>query len=211
MTYPGSHSPYPQPPHEERSAWSSPVVWVAVAAGVLLVIGGVLAAVILIPRSESATQAGSSTSATPMTSLVTSYVTSPPPTPGGSAAGAPSAAVPAPPHSQPTHSDPPVAGADWQGFIDGPRCNAAGDAAVAVGYTSRSRVVICQVGSRTGQYYYKGSADGNTVEIDFPQRSGESFTAVNKGYSYTVSPAALVIAKGGQTLTTEPMIDYWSN
>lgn len=102
-----------------------------------------------------------------------------------------------------------VTGADRQGFASGPRCNAAGDDAVFVGRTERSRVVICQVGSQTGRYYYKGLAGGNSIEVGYPTRSGSQFTATNKGVSYIVSPSSLTITENGAVLTREPMLQAW--
>ncbi|GAB18632.1 hypothetical protein GOEFS_060_00250 [Gordonia effusa NBRC 100432] len=207
MTYPGGNyqpsGPHSQglPPEPPRSPWRSPIVLTAIAAGVLLVVAGVLAALILIPESESSP---------PVSSITTSVVR-----PGGSSNTSPPASIPppapAPGSTSPTtHSEPTVADTDWQGFIDGPRCNASKDAAVAIGLTDRSRVVICQVGS-TANLYYKGTADGNSVEIDFPVRSGNAFTATNDGYSYVISQESLTITKGGAVLNTETMIAYWSD
>ncbi|MFT3663144.1 MAG: hypothetical protein QM809_17785 [Gordonia sp. (in: high G+C Gram-positive bacteria)] len=102
-----------------------------------------------------------------------------------------------------------VSGADQRGFFSGPRCNAADDPAMFIGQTGRSRVVICQVGAQTGRYYYLGHANGNTIEIGYPTRSGSTFTAVNGGTSYVVSPSALVITQGGRTLSNEPMVQSW--
>ncbi|MFW0791009.1 hypothetical protein [Gordonia sp. CPCC 205333] len=203
MTYPGGtyqpsgpHSSG-QPPEPPRSPWRSPIVLMAVAAGVLLVVAGVLGALILIPESESSPAATSSTTTVsrPDGSIVTSIVPRTPPT------------LPTTPT---THSNPTVAGTDWQGFTDGPRCNSSKDPAVAIGLTDRSRVVICQVGGSAG-LYYKGTADGKSVEIDFPVRSGSTFTATNDGYSYVIGPDSLIIARGGTVLNSEPMIAYWSD
>lgn len=206
MTYPTD--PYQQsggyPPQPPRSPWSSPIVLVAAAAGVLLVIAGVLAAFLLIPSSTSneATTTPPTTVITTGGSTITSTVIQTP------ATTLPPATVPT--TTETTHDNPSVPSTDWQGFTDGPRCNAAKDAAVAIGLTGRSRVVICQVGSTSG-LYYKGLADGNAVEIQFPVRSGDTFTATNKGYSYIMSPASLTIARGGTVLTSEPMVAFWSN
>lgn len=202
MAYPGGNystsGPVPpgQPP---RSPWSSPVVLVAAAAGVLLVVAGVLAAVILIPESEPGPVSSSSTTVVTATggSTITSVVTAPPAT--------------APPTTPtPTHNSPTVPSTDWQGFSDGPRCNASNDPAVAIGLTGRSRVVICRVGA-DGGLYYKGLADGDAIELQFPIRSGDTFTATNGAYSYIVSPTSLMITKGGSVLNSEPMIAYWSD
>lgn len=102
-----------------------------------------------------------------------------------------------------------VSGADNQGFYGGPRCNAPEDPVVFVGRTSRSRVAICQVGNQVGRNYYKGLADGDAIEIGYPSRSGNSFTAVNGNVSYTVSPSALVITQNGSVIANETMIESW--
>lgn len=102
-----------------------------------------------------------------------------------------------------------VVGADGRGFTSGPRCNAAEDPAIFIGETSRSRVVICQVGSQVGRNYYKGYADGQTIEVGYPTRSGSTFTAINGSTSYIVSPSALVIRDGGSVAANEPMIQSW--
>ncbi|GAC56694.1 hypothetical protein GOHSU_12_00840 [Gordonia hirsuta DSM 44140 = NBRC 16056] len=149
---------------------------------------------------------------------------SPPPTevtvvePGAPAPQEPDAAgqIPAPapsvaqsPEPSPSPSAPPVSGADARGFASGPRCNAPEDPLVFIGYTARSRVVICQVGSQVGRNYYKGLANGNAIEIGYPSRSGSTFTAVNGSVRYVVSPSSLVITENGRTLSTEPMIQAW--
>lgn len=104
-----------------------------------------------------------------------------------------------------------VSGADSRGFTSGPRCNAPEDPLLFVGYTSRSRVVVCQVGSQVGRNYYQGYADGNTIEVGYPTRAGSTFTAVNGDIAYIVSPSSLVITRGGATIATEPMIQAWVN
>ncbi|MCK8613757.1 hypothetical protein [Gordonia sp. C13] len=205
--YPGAYGPggYPQsPPPPPRSPWTSPAVLVAIGAGVLLVAAGVLAAFLLIPADEESTgtvAAGSTTSEPP---TITSTVTqSPPPTPTTI-----TTTTPSPPPNRPA---PTVAGADWQGFVTGPRCNAADDPAVAIGQTSRSRVVICQVGNQTGRWYYKGQAPEGGIELQFPTRVGNTFEASNGAVRYLVSPSSLTIVEGGSVLANEPMLAYWSS
>ncbi|MDS1112285.1 hypothetical protein RD149_00725 [Gordonia westfalica] len=203
--YPGAYGPggHPQgpPPEPPRSPWSSPAVLVAIGAGVLLVVAGVLAAFLLIPSDEeSAAKSASSTTSQPptITSTVTRSPTPPPTT-------ATTTLTPAPNRPAPT-----VAGADWQGFVTGPRCNAADDPAVAIGQTSRSRVVICQVGNQTGRWYYKGQAPEGGIELQFPTRIGNTFEARNGSVRYLVSPTSLTIVDGGSVLTNEPMLAFWS-
>ncbi|ETA08800.1 hypothetical protein V525_01495 [Gordonia alkanivorans CGMCC 6845] len=206
--YPGGYGPggYPQgpPPPPPRSPWTSPAVLVAIGAGVLLVVAGVLAAFLLIPADEESTDtaAASSTDSEPPT--ITSTVTQPPPP-------TPTTTTTSPPPTVPNRPAPPVAGADWQGFVTGPRCNAADDPAVAIGQTSRSRVVICQVGNQTGRWYYKGQAPEGGIELQFPTRVGNTFEARNGAVRYLVSPSSLTIAEGGSVLANEPMLAYWSS
>ena len=102
-----------------------------------------------------------------------------------------------------------VPGADWQGFTDGPRCDAANDPAVAILRTARSRVIICQVGS-AGGLYYKGVAPEGHKHIDFPTQQGKYFIARSGSYEYFVTPSGLVIRDGGNTIADEPATAYWS-
>ncbi|ANY22957.1 hypothetical protein [Gordonia terrae] len=225
MSYPPSgpggypHGDYPQggypsggypsgqvPPGPPRSPWSSPAVLVAIGAGVLLVVVGVLAALLLIPADDDSADRDTADGGPPSGSTVTSTVTRPAET------TAPTTTPTTPTLTSPTpvRPAPTVAGADWQGFTTGPRCNAAGDPAVVVGQTSRSRVVICQVGTQTGRWYYKGLAPEGGIELQFPTRTGDTFEARNGAVRYLVSPASLTIVEGGAVLAEEPMLAYWS-
>ncbi|MBM7366696.1 hypothetical protein [Gordonia hydrophobica] len=207
MSYPQYPDPGGPP---RRSPWSSTPVVVAIIAGVVLLVGGVVAALVYTNhRSTSTVSAGSSTESGPTT--VTHTATAPPTDTGT-----------AQPTEQPTPTVPTTAtvpgtepitvpGADRQGFLSGPRCNAAGDDAVFIGVTDRSRVVICQVGSQTGRYYYKGLAGGNAIEIDYPSRAGDTFVATNKDVEYVVTTGSLVIRQNGEVLTAEPMQASWVN
>lgn len=192
---------YPQGP-PPRSPWSSPAVLVAIVAGVLLVAVGVLAAFLLIPADDDSEEksAASSTQATPET--VTNTVTQTP-APVNPTTTTTTTTVP----NRPL---PTVPGADWQGFTSGPRCNASDDPAVAIGMTSRSRVVICQVGNQTGRWYYKGATPNGTIELQYPTLTGDTFEARNGSVRYLVSPSSLTIVDGGRVLSDEPMIAYWS-
>lgn len=207
MTYPpGASGGYPTgsaPP--PRSPWSSPIVLMAIAIGILVVIGAAVGAIAL-TRGDDSTNTTAATTASASTHTITSTVS------GGAGASAPQApstqtsSAPTTPRAVPT-----VSGTDWQGFLGGTRCNASDDPAVAIGRTSRSQIVICQVGNQTGRLYYLGSAPEGSIEIGFPQRNGTLFVANNDGTTYTVSPASLVISKGGQTLANEAMLEYWSS
>ncbi|MCF8570525.1 hypothetical protein L5G32_09620 [Gordonia sp. HY002] len=199
---------YPMPPHgPKRSPFASPAVLVAIVVGVLVLIGGVAGAFVYAnsQSDETDTAAPASQSETnqdrPSQSTVT--VTQPPSqaptTPQQTAAPAPTTA----------HSSPSVSGATWQGFVgSSAQCN-ADDAAVFIGYTDRSQVVICQVGSQEGRNYYKGAADGGSVEIGYPSRSGDVFTAVNGGTTYQVSTSSLLITEPDGTPHVETMIQAW--
>ncbi len=211
MSYPPSGGGYPQggypsgpvPPGPPRSPWSSPAVLVAIGAGVLLVVVGVLAALLLIPTDDESADRDTADGGQPSASTFTSTVTR-------SAETTTTTTTPTTTTPTPDRPTPTVAGADWQGFTTGPRCNAAGDPAVVVGQTSRSRVVICQVGTQTGRWYYKGLAPEGGIELQFPTRTGDTFEARNGAVRYLVSPSSLTIVEGGTVLTEEPMLAYWS-
>ncbi len=195
---------YPAP---ERSPWASPVVLVAAAAGVLLVVGGILAAVLLIPSGDD-----DDPIATPGTSITTHTVTSSQDGQSTQPVGTQTVTLTPPPGTTTTVTDrpsPTVPGADWQGFTDGPRCDAANDPAVAILRTARSRVIICQVGSAGGRYY-KGVAPEGHKHIDFPTQQGKYFIARSGSYEYFVTPSGLVIRDGGNTIADEPATAYWS-
>ncbi|KJR02897.1 hypothetical protein [Gordonia sihwensis] len=194
----------PQPPRNQ-SPWSSPAVLVAIIAGVVLLIGGIAAAVLYSQGKKSDTAAPVSSSSPPTTVTHTATGTPTPPT----VTAQPTTTAPTIPTTAPGSGPVTVPGADRQGFLSGPRCNASEDDAVFVGYTERSRVVICQVGTQTGRYYYKGEADGDTVEVGYPTRSGDTFVATNGSVDYVVSPSSLTIRENGSTLTVEPMVSSW--
>ncbi|WOC11213.1 hypothetical protein [Gordonia sp. MP11Mi] len=201
---------YPTPPQgPQRSPWASPAVIVAIIVGVLVLIGGVTGALVYAnsQSDETATAGSSSESASPKPEQSGSTVTvTQQPTQGPTAQDRAPTVAPPPTTS---HSWPTVSGADWQGFAgSSARCN-ADDAAVFIGYTDRSQIVVCQVGSQVGRNYYKGSADGGSIEIDYPTRSGNTFTAVNGGTSYEVSTSALVITVPGDSPHVESMIQAW--
>lgn len=177
----------------------------AIVAGALVLAVAVLLGFLLIPSDDDGdTTAASSTTTTPTQQTSTRTITM-----------TPSTEVPrstlTPTTTTSNRPNPNVPGADSQGFLNGPRCNAAGDPAVMIGQTSRSNVVVCQVGDQTGRYYYKGLADGDAIEIQFPARSGNSFTAVNNGTTYIIDSSSLTISENGEVLAAEPMIYYWTN
>lgn len=219
MTYPpdnsGGYPPaggygYPTPPPQgygpppPRSPWSSPLVIAAIVLGVVVVLGAGVGAYLLLHNSDGSDEAASPSSTT--TTTTAPGVTQ---VPGGTSTPTTTTTTTTTTTST-ARPSPTVSGADWQGFLSGPRCNAAEDPAVVIGRTARSRVVICQVGDQTGRYYYKGAADAGEIEVGFPQQVGNTFIARNGSVTYTVSPSALVIADGGVTQSTEPMLEYWA-
>lgn len=200
--YPAPNNATPPP----KSPWSSPVVIGAIIAGALVLALAVLLGFLLIPSDDDTTAAPSSSTTPPAPQTSTRTITMTPST------GVPSTLTPTTtPPTTTNRPNPNVPGADSQGFVNGPRCNAAGDPAVMIGQTSRSNVVVCQVGNQTGRYYYKGLADGGAIEIQFPARSGNRFTAVNNGTTYVVDSSSLTISENGEVLAAEPMIYYWTN
>ncbi|WP_207842568.1 hypothetical protein [Williamsia soli] len=195
----GSYQPTPPP----RSPWSSPVVIGAIVAGAVVLAVAVLLGFLLIPSDKDDTASASSSVTQP-----TSTITMSPSTGVPTSTLTPTQTTTT---TTPNLPNPDVPGADGQGFLSGPRCNAAGDPAVMIGQTNRSKVVVCQVGNQTGRYYYKGLADGGAIEIQYPTRSGNLFTAVNVDTTYLVDSSSLTITRGGSVLAAEPMIYYWTN
>ncbi|PYE14681.1 hypothetical protein DFR67_112143 [Williamsia limnetica] len=197
------------PPTPPKSPWASPVVIGAIVAGAVVLAIAVLLGFLLIPSDEdNATGSNTSTTATPTQQTSTKTITLTPSTGAPTSSLTPTATTPI---TTPNLPNPNVPGADGQGFLSGPRCNAAGDPAVMIGQTDRSKVVVCQVGNQTGRYYYKGLADGGAIEIQYPTRSGNRFTAVNNSTTYLVDGSSLTISDGGAVLAAEPMIYYWTN
>jgi hypothetical protein len=198
----GNYPPTPSP----KSPWSSPLVIGATVAGVLVLALAILLGFLLIPADDNNTVATSTTTtpattSPPQISTKTETVTASPP----------ATTTTTTPTTTPSRPTPTVPGTDWQGFISGPRCNSSGDPAVMIGQTERSNVVVCQVGTQVGRYYYKGLANGQGTEIQFPTRSGNQFVAVNVDTTYEMNPAALTITTNGAVVSAEPMIYYWTN
>lgn len=196
----GAYPPPPAPPNR------GPQIIAVVAA--VIALAAVAAVVLLFVNSrgdDSDTADGGET-------VVTQYVSTPPSADDDAQVRQAPAPAPATPSSStPQLPVPSVPGTGVHGFAGGPTCDDNADPLVFVGYSSRSKVIICQVGQQTGRYYYKGLADGNSRHVDFPTRSGNTFTATNGNVSYIVSPASLVITENGRVLTTEPMLSAWVN
>ncbi|MFT3714657.1 MAG: hypothetical protein QM774_01545 [Gordonia sp. (in: high G+C Gram-positive bacteria)] len=188
--------PAPQPPQPPQKPDRTMAWLLGVLGLIVLVAAGVVVALLLTRNSDKNTQ----NSATTQTQVVV---------PGQTVTQTQTQTV-APQDTGLQPSEPQsVSGADGQGFMSGPRCNASDDPAMFIGRTSESKVVVCQVGSQTGRYYYKGDRDGDTIEIGYPSRSGSTFTAVNGNTVYTVSPSSLTITEDGATIATEPMVESW--
>ncbi|WP_405178369.1 serine/threonine protein kinase [Nocardia sp. NBC_01377] len=105
-----------------------------------------------------------------------------------------------------------VGGTDGQGFVGGPRCNAA-NPAYAIGRTTGSRIVVCRTGA--GRYYYKGVRDSDNlgIELDDPVPTGDGgFTVTNPqdGTRYVISPSSLTVVQNGRTVASETMIEFAS-
>lgn len=135
--------------------------------------------------------------------------------------GQPSSARPGQPSARPDRlsvndwaagliAQPAPQGTDLQGFLGypGARCNSA-NPAVAIGRTTKSLIVICQ--NYAGRFYYKGLGlqSGLSVEVGDSVQTGNRFIASTKGLEYMVSPKALVVTLGPNTLSDEPMLEYW--
>ncbi|SIR80565.1 hypothetical protein [Williamsia sterculiae] len=198
-----------RPQNDRRSPWTSPLVAAAAVVGLVVLALAVVLGLLFIPRHDDHgdTASASATAATGGTlpPIVTTTapgktVTVTPVLPTIPASGAPT-----------RRPSPDVSNTDGSGFLDGgPRCNTVTDGVVMVARTARSRIVICQVGV-AGGLYYKGLADGGSVEIEFPARTATGFTAQNNGVTYDISPATLVISEAGSVLAVEPMLEYWSS
>lgn len=81
---------------------------------------------------------------------------------------------------------------------------------MAIGRTLKSLIVIRQ--NYAGRFYYKGLVlqNGLSFEVDDSVRAGNRFIGSNKGVQYLVSPEALVTTQGLNTVSDEPMLEYWS-
>lgn len=103
------------------------------------------------------------------------------------------------------NSAPP---SDTQGYVDSTARCAKADTAVIFGTTGSSRVAICQTAG--GDYQYRGVRvnDGAKLVVTATRTSGGSFVAKNDGVTYTVTPQALSVAVGGNTVRTEAWTDY---
>lgn len=102
------------------------------------------------------------------------------------------------------------AGADHQGWVgdQAARCNST-DSAVIIGETTDAQYSVC-VNPDNGRYYYRGSANGQGVEVDDPSVSGGTATVVNRQTVYHLSSTSLRITDNGNEIYDEPTVQFWS-
>lgn len=100
---------------------------------------------------------------------------------------------------------------DAQGFVGYPagRCD-PGSTPAAMGRTTQSVIVICEVGP--ANYYYRGVrlSDGASIELANAVRSSGGFDVTNPmdGTRYQVRPAGISITSPSGQVFSEPMIEY---
>ncbi|MGA5465374.1 hypothetical protein [Mycobacterium sp. NPDC050041] len=96
---------------------------------------------------------------------------------------------------------------DERGFVDtAAHCQGAA-VAVAYGRTAESLVAICA--GAGGQLQFRGvrlEDDAALMLAAEPTTGG--YVAVNDGVTYTVTPTALTVASGVDTVIRQPMVDY---
>lgn len=105
-----------------------------------------------------------------------------------------------------TTTAPVVPGADSYGFVDSEaRCD---QAAVAIGRTQRSKVVICP--EADGGYEYRGVriSDGASLVAAAKAVGGGTFEARTDGSVYAVSPENLVVTSGGKVIYRDTWLSF---
>lgn len=97
---------------------------------------------------------------------------------------------------------------DSQGYVDSTARCTKPDTAVVFGSTATSRIAICATAGGTYQYRGVRVSDGaKLIAPATPTRSG-SFVISNDGATYTVTPTALSVTIGGNTVKTESWTDF---
>lgn len=98
--------------------------------------------------------------------------------------------------------------ADGQGYIDSTARCTAPDTAVLFGTTDTSRVAVCKTAA--GAFEYRGVrvSDGAKLIVTASQSSSDTFVAKNGSATYLVTPKALSVTVGGNTVRTESWIDF---
>lgn len=97
---------------------------------------------------------------------------------------------------------------DGQGYINSTARCTAPDTAVLFGTTDTSRVAVCT--TPAGAYEYRGVrvSDGAKLVITATQSSSDTYIAKNDGATYMITPKALSVTVGGNTVRTESWIDF---
>ncbi len=110
-----------------------------------------------------------------------------------------------------SQSEPRLPGTNAEGFVGypGAQCDPGSTPAV-MGRTTKSLVVICEVGP--ADYYYRGLRllDGASIELSNAVRSSGGFdvTNPNDGTRYQVRPNGISITTPDGQVFSEPMIAY---
>lgn len=101
---------------------------------------------------------------------------------------------------------------DGQGYVDSTARCTKPDTAVIFGTTDSSRVAICQTAAGGFQYRGVRVSDGAKLVVAATRTSsgtsGDTFVATNDGATYTITPQALSVTVGGDTIRTESWTDY---
>ncbi len=97
---------------------------------------------------------------------------------------------------------------DGQGYIDSTARCTKPDTAVLFGTTDTSRVAVCK--TPAGAFEYRGVrvSDGAKLIVAATQSSDDTFVAKNDTATYTVTPKALSVTVGGNTVRTESWVDF---
>ena len=98
--------------------------------------------------------------------------------------------------------------ADGQGYIDSTARCTAPDTAVLFGTTDTSRVAVCKTAAGALEYRGVRVSDGAKLIVTASQSSSDTFVAKNGSATYLVTPKALSVTVGGDTVRTESWIDF---
>ena len=115
------------------------------------------------------------------------------------------------PASTASQSEPRLPGTNAEGFVGypGAQCD-PGSTPAMMGRTTKSLVVICEVGP--AYYYYRGFRllDGASIELSNAVRSSGGFDVTNPvdGTRYQVRPNGISITTPDGQVFSEPMIAY---
>ncbi|MCB0930909.1 MAG: hypothetical protein KDB71_03295 [Mycobacterium sp.] len=114
-------------------------------------------------------------------------------------------AVGGPPAVAAPTASPPF---DVAGYVDSTARCTRPDTAVIFGATETSRIAICSTAN--GAYEYRGVrvSDGAKLIVPAKQTGTDTFVVANDGATYTVTPTALSVTIGGNTVRTETWTDF---